>query len=152
MKALEQGVGQAQEQGDSQGGGAEENSEEPQGTASLAVAQRVREMLRGTGSPRTDQDPSSDPHDSQESGALLTPREVSVLEELQRNPGASSTKIAAQLGIGSSSVRRYLGDIRRKFEAGPEEDLVALARERSLIGRTEEDHDRGDIGDIEGVA
>jgi DNA-binding CsgD family transcriptional regulator len=54
----------------------------------------------------------------------LTTREWEVVELLQR--GASTSEMAAQLGVAPVTVRRHLGSVERKFGVTTRAEVVEL--------------------------
>ncbi len=69
--------------------------------------------------------------------SVLTPSQRRLLDVLATMPTASSTQLAAALGVQRSTVRDSLMKIRRALGIGQAEDIVMVAQERRLLP----DHD-----------
>ncbi len=69
----------------------------------------------------------------EERGVALTPSQRRLLDTLAAMPTASSTQLAAALGVQRSTVRDGLMRIRRAFGIGQEADIVATARARGAL-------------------
>lgn len=61
----------------------------------------------------------------------LTPRETEILWLLAK--GKDAPRIASELFISVHTVRGYVKDLRRKFSARSQLEVVALAREQGLL-------------------
>lgn len=66
--------------------------------------------------------------------AALTPSQARLLAALAAMPAASSGQLAAALGVQRSTVRDGLTRIRRALGVGPDADIVAVARQRGVLG------------------
>jgi len=66
-------------------------------------------------------------------GVALTPSQRRLLVMLAAMPTASSTQLAAALGVQRSTVRDGLMRIRRALGIGQEADIVATARTRGAL-------------------
>lgn len=69
----------------------------------------------------------------EERGVALTPSQRRLLDALAAMPTASSTQLAAALGVQRSTVRDGLMRIRRALGIGQEADIVATARARGAL-------------------
>jgi len=69
----------------------------------------------------------------EERGVALTPSQRRLLDTLAAMPTASSTQLAAALGVQRSTVRDGLMRIRRALGIGQEADIVATARARGAL-------------------
>lgn len=66
-----------------------------------------------------------------EQGVSLTPRETEILWLLAK--GKDAPNIAAELFISVHTVRGYIKDLRQKFAASSQLQVVALARAQGLL-------------------
>jgi type IV secretion system protein VirD4 len=64
---------------------------------------------------------------------MLTPSQRRLLTVLATMPTASSTELAASLGLQRSTVRDTLMKIRRALGVGQGEDIVVVAQQRGLL-------------------
>lgn len=87
------------------------------------LAARIRDVGAGLGAPRA--------LPENESGPMLTPREVDVLSLVAL--GCGNAEIASRLCIGSETVRSYLRNAMRKLGAHTRLEAVVAARKISEL-------------------